>query len=173
MKRNELFTFTGIIALLFVTMEYNRILFFNMKSFNLLNIMLYGIIVLLFIQIVRESDDAVTLYSCITLFLLFMAGINIRYKIKFFVFLSLLLVIQCVVTIVRDKITGGNISMRRISLFAAGVVISMIPLALLYTGNSNPLYYILAAISLGGIEAVLLMTAPAKKSISESKGTKS
>ncbi|HPB83711.1 MAG TPA: hypothetical protein PK200_16845 [Spirochaetota bacterium] len=173
MKRNEIFTFTGVIALLFITMEYNRILFLNLKMFNLLNIILYGITVLLFIHIAKESAETVTLYSWISVFLLFMAGINIRYKIKFFVFLTILLAIQCVVTIARDKTTGGHISMRRILLFAAGVCISMVPLVLLYSRISSPLYYILAAISLGGIEAVLLMTAPAKKSISESKGPKS
>ena len=98
MKRNDLFTFAGVIALLFITMEYNRILFFNLKMFNILNIILYSITVLLFIRIVKESIDTITLYSWISLFLLFMAGINIRYKIKFFVILSALLAIQCAVS---------------------------------------------------------------------------
>ncbi|HPJ39511.1 MAG TPA: hypothetical protein PLT75_13780 [Spirochaetota bacterium] len=173
MKHNDIFTFTCITALLFITVEYNRILFFNMKLFNLLNILLYGITVLLFLLMCKESIDTVTLYSWTSLFLLFMAGINIRYKIKFFVFLTLLLSIQCAVTIFRYKTTGGTISMRRILLFAAGVLISMVPLVLLYSGISNPLYYILGAISLGGIEAVLLLKTPEKDSTSKSKGTQS
>lgn len=173
MKRNDIFTFTAAIALLFITIEYNRILFLNLKMFNLLNIILYGITVLLFLHIVKESAEPATLLSWISLFLLFMAGINIRYKIKFFVFIAVLLAVRCVVTIVRYKTTGGRISMRRILLFASGVLISIVPLVLLYTGINSPLYYILAAVSLGGIEAVVLLTTPPQGTISDDEGTQS
>ena len=82
-----------LIVLLAIIYSFNGIFFFKVKLFNILNIILFILIILNVVRWHLDNIGYTPLFDYLICFSVFLSGINIRYKIKFFLFLAILYLI--------------------------------------------------------------------------------
>jgi hypothetical protein len=96
MKQDDTIVTACLLALLLTTLEFNRILMFSLRPFNLLNVTLFVAAVTGLWRVIRGHARAGAALSYALLFLIFIAGISIRCHQKCYAFFALAFTLKAV-----------------------------------------------------------------------------
>lgn len=137
-------TIVGMSAL-FITYSYNDILLFSGELIVFANLLFFVLVALLLGELLLEKDETPPLLSWAILGAVFLAGINIRFKIKMMVFLSIAYVLMILLAWIRAR-KGMAIPAGRYMGPLVAAVITIAAIVLAATGVLNT--YVLFGISL-------------------------
>jgi hypothetical protein len=76
-------------VLLFITYCFNEVFLLNLRAYNLINIVIYIILILNLLKIILVCNSILPI-DVLQIVLIFLSGINIKFKNKLFFFISLL-----------------------------------------------------------------------------------
>lgn len=96
MKHDDTIVTACLLALLLTTLEFNRILMFSLRPFNLLNVALFVATATGLWRLIHSHARASSALSHTLLFLIFIAGISIRCHQKCYAFFALAFTLKAV-----------------------------------------------------------------------------
>jgi len=96
MKHDDNIVTACLLALLLTTLEFNRILMFSLRPFNLLNVTLFLAAVTGLWRVIRGHAKSGVVLSYTLLFLIFIAGVSIRHHQKCYAFFALAFTLKAV-----------------------------------------------------------------------------
>ncbi len=154
MNQRDLNSTAVTIITILIIYTFNDVFFFNFKAYNLLNIALLSVVMLQIVKFhVNPVNGSTICNYCILLFI-FLAGINIKFKIKVYSFLLALFItylIQYYYAVRHTETPWKQVSLENVILLPSSLIVA-ISFILIITGTGKPAILVTLALALATLQ---------------------